>query len=281
MPPEDDVKLLWRIGQGKYNDAAHTRALAYQEGGLAAWHRSDRQQCARFYSLCLAVPTDDGEAIAIDPTTQDPTSRVHIELAKIQADVRINLRRIDEIPSEDDDDSGYPARADRPDAGGRHTAVRGPQDPLLGSFVQMSLRLSKPNECDECGKSTSDQRFLTCRRCKARYYCSPQCQKTAWDRPGPAGHQQCCRAPGKLRPGDLAQVRSLIRSQDLNGLVVEVRGLDPKAQDRFSVKVQPRQPNEGRIISVKPENLVYLSSELRWPDRELHDLYFPSSGMAL
>ena len=269
IPDEDDVKLFWRIGQGKYNDAAHTRAQAYQEGGLAAWHRSDRQQCARFYNLCLAitVSSDEGEAIAMNASDNgNPDSRVRIELATIQGDVRTQLRNLDGITFPDENNDVRTTDPGRPDAGG---TVRGPRNPLLATFVMMSLRLSKPDECDECGlksttSSSSSQRFLTCRRCKARYYCSPQCQKAAWDRPG--GHQACCRAPGKLRPGDLAQLRNLVKSHDLNGIVVKVNA-DPQPIDRFSVTVQPLQSNDGRTLSVKPENLVYLSPELRWPDR--------------
>merc|ERR1712137_1319561 len=52
---------------------------------------------------------------------------------------------------------------------------------LLGCFMMMGRTPSKARECDRCSKKEDPAKpFMMCSRCKARRYCSRQCQVEAW-----------------------------------------------------------------------------------------------------
>lgn len=75
--------------------------------------------------------------------------------------------------------------------------------PRIGSDGKIvgNVPFSAGNMCDNCQKTKAElrvERFLCCGRCKLEYYCSPECQRAAWDN----GHKKLCRAKGDFRPGD-------------------------------------------------------------------------------
>ena len=57
----------------------------------------------------------------------------------------------------------------------------------------VKVPVSAGNQCDNCQKTRAEQgvdQFLCCSRCQFEYYCSPDCQLSAWKN----GHKERCRA---------------------------------------------------------------------------------------
>ena len=80
-------------------------------------------------------------------------------------------------------------------------------------------------ECDFCHKTVQELGvtcLTRCGRCKATYYCSKECQRSAWK----DGHKMACRSPNSLVVGDLMRICGHKDRADLNGRLVRLLAPD-------------------------------------------------------
>ena len=92
--------------------------------------------------------------------------------------------------------------------------------------------------------------LLCAKTLKRAYYCSSECQTAQWK----AGHKQHCRKPGEIKPGDYLKIQDIQSKPQLNGLVVQVLGPDPKKEGRWETRV----PGGDRSISLATKSLYQL-----------------------
>ncbi len=90
--------------------------------------------------------------------------------------------------------------------------------------------------CDTC--SAVGVRLNKCGRCHLAWYCSPECQRTAWR--GPGGHKELCKAEGEYRAGDYVMV--LVPGTAALVGKVEVRAGVPVCVSRPIVCVKAHDP---------------------------------------
>mmetsp|Transcript_8842 Transcript_8842/g.27164 ORF Transcript_8842/g.27164 Transcript_8842/m.27164 type:complete len:376 (-) Transcript_8842:1336-2463(-) len=267
---DDDVRLLKQIGDGKFGDDANARAHAYFEAGILAYQHSDRARAARMYRLCLAIPKLDADVCTLNQ--RGMLTKGSLMLADVQLNARKNLDELEGL--------GHAAErreTTRPDQS-KGVSVSDVGCLELAPFAGMALRLSRSDACDECGKQCDlDEKLQVCSVCKTRYYCSRECQTTAWTRK-PFGHKLACRKLGELKQGDCAQLRNLVRRQDLNGRIVRIDKVtslpsttseENEAVYNYNVTVLGDSARDHRAqLKARADKLVYLPFELRFPDRD-------------
>jgi hypothetical protein len=109
------------------------------------------------------------------------------------------------------------------------------------------------NECDCCKKSLADlnvPRLEACAKCKMAYYCSKECQVTAWKQ----GHKKACRAPESRMAGDVMRLQGLQSKPELNlHLVQLVEELD---NGRWQVVLCSAEGE--KMMSVASGNLLHI-----------------------
>ena len=108
------------------------------------------------------------------------------------------------------------------------------------------------DKCDVCSltRATLGRTLNCCSRCKLAYYCSKECQVSAWKN----GHKQACRKPGQIKVGDIMKIARVHPAAD--GQLVRIVGTDPNRPGRWMVQLL--------IVSQCPpssyatENLVHI-----------------------
>lgn len=90
-------------------------------------------------------------------------------------------------------------------------------------IVQANYRVGG-EVCDCCAaprpSPAEGKALLCCSGCLNRWYCSLECQKKHWK-----SHKKACRAPKDLHIGDYVRIEGLVAKPELNGDIVEVRGV--------------------------------------------------------
>ncbi|KAJ3067410.1 hypothetical protein HDU98_009365 [Podochytrium sp. JEL0797] len=114
-----------------------------------------------------------------------------------------------------------------------------------------SKRANQEGACNYCNTARLDSDgnvtpLKECAKCREAWYCSTECQSTAWK----VEHKAACRDPTDLRVGDIARVFGLVNNARLNGCVYEVFGFD---EDKGKWKA--RWIGGTNEILVKRENL--------------------------
>lgn len=118
------------------------------------------------------------------------------------------------------------------------------------------------DKCDCCGRTLEELGVTTlefCGRCQKTFYCSSDCQRKAWNN----GHEQVCRKPNQIKPGDIMRLACLIAKPEYNGWLVEIVSADDSTPGRWRVKVVGETEATGldakdRIISVATKNPIHL-----------------------
>ena len=89
------------------------------------------------------------------------------------------------------------------------------------------------DKCDVCRltRATLGRTLNICSRCKLAYYCSKECQLSAWKN----GHKQACRKPGQIKVGDIMKIANIHPAAD--GQLVRIVGTDPNRPGHWMVQL--------------------------------------------
>lgn len=150
--------------------------------------------------------------------------------------------------------------------------------PIVGNFEKVSITPNNVCElsrnrvveraeavggerCDHCAKSAQSlglQRLQTCSRCQFMYYCSKECQTSAWM----AGHKQACRKKNQIKTGDYMKLVRLVRNDGLNGELVRVLERQ-EGTDRTAVGSEEQQKSRQVEILSTGATMLVLTSNLK------------------
>lgn len=109
-------------------------------------------------------------------------------------------------------------------------------------------------ECDACGKKeTKECKLKQCTRCMKGFYCSKQCQNKSWNT---YHHKKYCRSKDNpIKSGDFVLLHGLKSKPELNYVVVQVVGRDPKNKEtRWEIKTS----RYGNSLSINSKNIKQL-----------------------
>jgi hypothetical protein len=110
------------------------------------------------------------------------------------------------------------------------------------------------NRCDGCKKGREELdlgSFSVCGRCKMVSYCSPVCQRKAWN----TGHRQSCRQKGQIEVGDDMVLVGLSSRTELNGRFAKIIGpgsVEGKWLDKLTDASQPMSVSGDKLLRLRP-----------------------------
>jgi len=81
-------------------------------------------------------------------------------------------------------------------------------------LVEIEAILKPARKCDVCGSTPAKP----CARCKNTFYCSAECQKSAWKK-----HKKTCKAPTSP-PATVAELRTLHKGIALLNMCIQRSG---------------------------------------------------------
>ena len=110
-------------------------------------------------------------------------------------------------------------------------------------------------ECDVCHKSLAElgiPRLSACIRCKLAYYCSKECQRSAWKQ----GHKVACREPQQRVPGDIMKLQGLEKELEHDKQLVTLVAERPNGQwqvDSMFPAGTTFVVDADRLVHIRPE----------------------------
>jgi tetratricopeptide (TPR) repeat protein len=199
---DHDLKNLKKVLQDKHEVALY-RAEAGYSLGVLHWDRDDREAAADYYRQVLAL-ADGAKETELRKNVRDGRheEKTVRELLQVKRKDCANNLAILENPmlSVTSERRGPRLRSD----GSYHYTGKKIQTPLNDLDLIRRTAVGG-NECDVCHKTVTELGVATlncCGNCKAAYYCSPACQRSAWK----SGHKEACRNPDERRPGDMMRL---------------------------------------------------------------------------
>ncbi|KAJ3063021.1 hypothetical protein HDU98_001115 [Podochytrium sp. JEL0797] len=150
-------------------------------------------------------------------------------------------------------------------------------------FDKLIWQHTPGNKCDRCGVwAQLDEgerlRLKKCKQCLAKFYCSSDCQRAAWN----AGHRNMCRTPANLVEFDLVRIHGLKNEKysSMNGDVYEIRG-SANSSTPDVVKWMVSMLGGGGELVVKDVNLTRVmfkeerwkwQDDIKWPAGVIKDI---------
>jgi tetratricopeptide (TPR) repeat protein len=260
-PSKEDMKNLKHLVHNEELPKLYRQEAAWTYG-LLSWDAGDRAKASDYYREALVINSqaDSSERKRKMMHTMEQNGRPVHGLQSVDAILALNKSMVQdnlqvlENPVGASRDPGLATsdllRSDGTFMSRETRFTRAPNDPSLLARLAVG-----GNVCDNCGKTWQElgrPRLDCCTRCKNAFYCSKECQKTAWK----GGHKQACRQPGQTEIGDVMKLQKLESRPELNNSLVEVLSKD-KTEGRWQV----RSFVTGASMSIASEKLEHIRPE--------------------